>query len=97
MQVFNHSLYQFYWDQATNTLQFAWTEEQPNMQYEDFQEACANYAGFAFEYRAKNMLIDARNFVFELPLEYKDWVQVAHLPRLMKAGLNKMAQVIQEA
>lgn len=96
MQVYNHSLYQFNWDAENSTLQFNWTDENQHMKYEDFQEACANYAGFAHEYQSDHLLIDARNFVFELPPEYTDWLENFHYPRLNKAGLKKMAHIILE-
>ncbi|NEQ55756.1 MAG: hypothetical protein F6K11_37585 [Leptolyngbya sp. SIO3F4] len=64
------------------------------MTYEDFQEACCNFLGYGFEYRAKTILIDVRNFQFKLPPGFPEWQEKEHYPRYHKLGIEKVAYVM---
>lgn len=94
--IFQHSLYWFelLTQNQNNILVFHWTDKTPEMNYEDFQEACSNYAGFVIEHRALKLLVDVRNFRYALPNDYNDWRE-AHLnPRYHRLGVQKFAYIV---
>ncbi len=76
---------------------FKWEDAHRNMSYEDFQEACCNFIGFAFEYQTKRICIDVRNFQLSLPEDFKVWQENIHYPRYYKLGIQKVAYVMPEA
>ncbi|MEL6256198.1 MAG: STAS/SEC14 domain-containing protein, partial [Bacteroidota bacterium] len=61
------------------------------------KEACCNYAGYAFEYQAKRLLIDTSNFQFQMPADFEQWRDDHHYPRLWKLGVEKMAFLMPES
>lgn len=92
--LFEHSLYSFQLIEETNAIiQFDWTTNSKEMDYEDFQIACTSYAGFAWEYQAKHLLVDTRNFQFQLPAEFEIWREKELNPRYYKLGVLKFAYV----
>ena len=96
MQTFKNSIYSVNYLDATKTIQFNWEEGHKNMTYEDFQEACCNFLGYGFEYQASTILIDVRNFQFQLPEEFPQWQKKEHYPRYYKLGIKKVAYVMPE-
>lgn len=96
MQVFNNSIYSVDFLEPIQAIQFNWEEGHKDMSYEDFQEACCNFLGYGFEHQAKNILIDVRNFQFQLPPEFPEWQHNEHYPRYYKLGIEKVAYVMPE-
>jgi hypothetical protein len=74
-------------------LQFDWTEKTVEMSYEDFQTACSNYAGFAWQYQVKHLLVDTRNFTYELPADFMVWREKYLNPRYYQLGVLKFAYI----
>lgn len=96
MKIFNNSKYSIDFLEATKSIQFNWEEGHKNMTYEDFQEACCNFLGYGFEYQAKTILIDVRNFQFQLPPDFPEWQEKEHYPRYYKLGIEKVAYIMPE-
>ena len=94
MKIFTNSVYSIDFIEKSHTIQFNWEEGHINMNYEDFQEACSNFIGFGFEYCARTILIDVRNFKFQLPPEFPEWQEKEHYPRYYKLGIEKVAYVM---
>lgn len=92
--LYSHSLYAFKLIEDKHILKFTWTDQHASMNYEDFQEACTNYAGFAMEYQTTKLLVDTQNFVFQLPEAFPDWREQYHNPRLHKVGVQKFAYIM---
>ena len=97
MQVFTNSNYSVSFDESLNALRFDWEDGHAGMSYEDFQEACCNFIGYGFEYQAKHIVIDVRNFQLQLPPEFPVWQRDEHYPRYFKLGIQKVAYVMPEA
>ena len=96
MEIFKNSVYSVEFLEATKTIQFNWEEGHKNMTYEDFQEACSNFLGYGFEYQARSILIDVRNFQFQLPPDFPEWQEKEHYPRYYKLGIEKVAYLMPE-
>jgi hypothetical protein len=96
MKIFKNSIYSIDFLEATKTIQFNWEKGHHNMTYEDFQEACANFLGYGFEYQAQTILIDVRNFQFKLPPDFPEWQEKEHYPRYYKLGIEKVAYLMPE-
>ena len=94
MKVFKNSIYNVDFLEESQTIQFNWDDGHKSMSYEDFQEACSNFLGFGYEYQARTILIDVRNFQFQLPPEFPDWQKKEHYPRYYKLGIEKVAYVM---
>lgn len=94
MKLFENSLYYFTLMEDETILRFDWTDETHNMNYEDFQEACSNYAGYAIENKTLLFLIDTRNFQYELPADYDEWRQSDLNPRYHRLGMKKHAYLM---
>lgn len=94
MIVFKNSLYSFALIEKYNILRFDWTEKTATMTYEDFQEACQNYAGFVIENKSLKLLVDTRNFKTQLPDAYLEWREKELNPRYYKVGVEKFAYLI---
>lgn len=94
MKIFKNSRYSVDFIEATKTIQFNWEEGHSSMSYENFQEACSNFLGYGYEYQAKNILIDVRNFKFQLPPEFPEWQEKEHYPRYYKLGIEKVAYLM---
>ncbi|MEL7421384.1 MAG: hypothetical protein AAFY48_16575 [Bacteroidota bacterium] len=97
MQVFTNSNYSVSFDESLQTLHFGWEDGHSGMSYEDFQEACCNFIGYGFEYQAKHIVIDVRNFQLQLPPEFPAWQRDEHYPRYLKLGIQKVAYIMPEA
>jgi hypothetical protein len=72
---------------------FDWTDKTTEMNYEDFQAACNNFAGFAWEYQSKHLLVDTCKFNFQLPEEFIIWREEELNPRYYKLGVYKFAYI----
>ncbi|MEL6988272.1 MAG: hypothetical protein AAGK97_10620 [Bacteroidota bacterium] len=94
MKVFQNSIYSVEYIDSSNTIKFNWEEGHKSMSYEDFQHACSNFIGFGFEYGASRILIDVRNFQFQLPSNFPEWQEKEHYPRYYKLGIEKVAYVM---
>ncbi|MEO0734728.1 MAG: hypothetical protein AAFZ52_17970, partial [Bacteroidota bacterium] len=94
MTVFSNHHYRVELSADETTLEFHWEDANVNMTYADFQEACSNYLGYAFEYETRQFLIDVRNFRFQLPPEFPAWQREEHYPRYYKRGVRKVAYVM---
>ncbi len=97
MSIFQNTIYSIDYLAPSQTIQFNWEAGHKQMTYEDFQEACSNFLGYGFEYQAKNILIDVRNFQFQLPSDFPEWQQNVHYPRYYKLGIEKVAYIMPEA
>lgn len=90
--LFENSLYSFHLlNEKSPILLFEWTDKTKQMTYEDFQVACHNYAGFAWQYQTKYLLVDTCNFDFQLPTEYTIWREEELNPRYYQLGVLKFA------
>lgn len=96
MNVFINSIYRLELSADQHILYFHWEEGHVGMNYEDFQEACSNFVGYAFEYGSKNFVIDVRNFQFQLPPTFPEWQKNEHYPRYHKLGVEKVAYLMPE-
>lgn len=92
--LFQNSLYSFsLMDEKQLILFFDWTDKTKVMTYEEFQASCNNYAGFAWQYKAKHLLVDVRNFYSELPSDFPIWREEQLNPRYYQLGVLKFAYV----
>lgn len=92
--IFKNSLYSFHLlNEKHPVLHFDWTTKTAKMNYEDFQEACNNYAGFAWQYQAKHLLVDTCNFQFQLPEDFTIWREQQLNPRYYSLGVLKFAYI----
>lgn len=96
MKIYSDSNYWLEFLTDSKTLKFNWKEGHEKMSYEDFQEACSNFIGHGFEFRAKNILIDVRNFKLQLPPEFPEWQHNEHHPRYHKLGIEKVVYLMPE-
>jgi hypothetical protein len=94
MLLFSTSLYSFELIENQKILLFNWTDKTLEMNYEDFQSACSNYAGFAIEYQIQRLLVDTRNFAYKLPPEYVAWREQKLNPRYYQLGVKKFAYLV---
>jgi hypothetical protein len=93
--IFENSLYRFHLLAATvPVIRFDWTEKTHEMSYEDFQESCHNYAGFAWQYQSKHLWVDTRSFYFQLPPEFLIWREDQLNPRYDQLGVRKFAYTV---
>ncbi|NRB53312.1 MAG: hypothetical protein HRU41_36990 [Saprospiraceae bacterium] len=97
MYIFRNRFYSLSYQSTLQAIQFRWEEGHSKMTYEDFQEACSNFIGYGFEYQAKQIIIDVRNFQLSLPLEFPIWQKNEHYPRYYKLGIQKVAYIMPEA
>lgn len=92
--LFKNSLYSFQLINDKQTiLFFDWTEKTKEMEYEDFQAACNNFAGFVWQYQSKHLLVDTCNFQFQLPEEFAIWREEQLNPRYYSLGVQKFAYI----
>jgi hypothetical protein len=92
--LFQNSLYSFYLLKSkAPIIRFNWTNKTKEMTYEDFQAACNNYAGFAWQYQAKHLLVDTCNFHFQLPQDFTIWREEQLNPRYYQLGVVKFAYI----
>lgn len=92
--LFKNSFYTFYLlDNKHPIILFECTDKTKEMDYEDFQEACNNYAGFAWQYQSKHLLVDTCNFHFQLPEGFTIWREKELNPRYCKLGVQKFAYI----
>jgi hypothetical protein len=92
--LFKNSLYSFSLISGSKPIIFFdWTDKSVNMSYEDFQESCHNYAGFAWQYKAKHLLVNTCNFQFQLPPDFPVWREEILNPRYYELGVQKFAYV----
>lgn len=92
--VFQNSLYSFRLsEEKISILLFVWTDKTATMSYEDFQEACNNFAGFAWQYQSRHLLVDTCNFHFQLPESFTAWREEQLNPRYYHLGVQKFAYI----
>ncbi len=93
-KLFENSLYSFsIIRNERNILFFDWTHQTSEMNYEDFQEACNNFAGFAWQYGTLYLLVDTRKFSFRLPADFEQWREQELNPRYYSLGIRKFAYI----
>jgi len=93
-ELFKNSLYSFHLlDEDVFIIRFDWTDKSKEMTYEEFQAACSNYAGFAWQYQAKHLLVNTCNFHVKLPDEFPLWREEQLNPRYYSLGVEKFAYV----
>lgn len=96
--LFKNSLYSFsLLNEKQPVLFFEWTDKTAEMSYEDFQASCHNYAGFAWQYQAKHLLVDTCNFNFQLPVSFINWREEELNPRYYSLGVKKFAYITEPA
>jgi len=88
--------YRISFDTERSILGFHWLPEHVEMSYVDFQEACSNYVGYAFEFGTQHYLIDVRDFRLQLPPEFPVWQEEEHYPRYRKQGVKRVAYILPE-
>jgi len=93
-RIHSHTYYFLDYDEDASVLHFGWNDAHKDMTEEDFREACSVYAGYAFEYQARLLLVDTRNFVFRVTESYLEWQQSQHFPRFLKLGVKKKAYIM---
>lgn len=92
--LFKNQLYSFHLlDEEKAILFFDWTDKTTAMSYEDFQAACHNYAGFAWQYQSKHLLVDTTRFHFQLPPNFTTWRAEQLNPRYYQLGVLKFAYI----
>jgi len=94
MTLYQDSSYRIELDEASNALQFVWSQGHPEVDYEGFIEACCNFIGYGFEYDTKNILIDTRFFTYMPPPEFHAWQKTTHHDRYRKIGVQKVAYIM---
>ena len=96
MIVYDHSLYQFELIENGKILLFTWKETTAGMTGEDFQEALHNYAGFGAEHKVPAMLVDVRQFRYQMTPELGKWRDEVISPRYASFGLQKFGYIVPE-
>ncbi len=92
--LFQNSLYAFHLlNEKQTILSFDWADKTKEMTYEDFQAACNNFAGFAWQYQSKHLLVNTCNFHFQLPSEFTVWREEQLNPRYYQLGVLKFAYI----
>lgn len=92
--LFENPLYSFHLlNEKQPILLFNWTEKTKEMNYDDFKTACNNYAGFAWQYQAKHLLVNTCNFNFQLPEDFMLWREEQLNPRYYSLGVLKFAYI----
>ncbi|MEL6191534.1 MAG: hypothetical protein AAFR66_05775 [Bacteroidota bacterium] len=97
MTIYQHSLYYLEFNEKKKAITFRWQDDHADMSFEDFTEACTNYAGFIAEYKVDQVIVDTRNFQYQMPEDFSGWRDNFHYPRLRRMGLQKMAFLMPES
>ncbi len=96
MTLFETPLYRFELVRDRKILKFTWTDQTQAMSFLNFQESCMIYAGLALEYDTRLLLVDTREFRFDLPEDYLDWKNQHLNPRYSKVPVTKQAFLMPE-
>jgi len=96
MLIYDHPFYQLHLLEGPQVLEFQWKPAHTQMDYNQFKEACSNYAGWAFQYQTRRLLIDTRNFGISLPEDYTAYREEQHYPRFHALGVQKIAFLVPE-
>ena len=94
MTVYDHSFYSFEVIEDGKILLFNWYDKTEHMTKEDYQEALHNYAGFGSEFKVSAMLVDVRNFRYQMSPELGTWRDEHISPRYTKFGLKKFGYIV---
>ena len=78
----------------THVLRIDWTDDTGGMSDADFRDALDRFAGFAAEHTTPNLLVDVRQFKFDVPEETGAWRQAEITPRYNSAGVRKFAYIL---
>ena len=95
--VYESHYYNFVHCTKTNSLVFHWKPETATMTDNDFKEALSNFAGYAFEMKTPNMVVDVRQFAPETGVPSGEvmgpWRMEVVVPRYNAAGVRKFAYI----
>ncbi len=92
--LFQNALYSFQLlEEKEPVLFFDWTDKTAEMTYDDFQAACHNYAGFAWQHKTLHLLVDTGRFNFQLPESFTIWRENHLNPRYYSLGVQKFAYI----
>ena len=94
MIVYQHSLYSFELIENGEILLFKWSDQTATMSKEDYEQALHNYAGFGSEFQVPSMLVDVRNFKYQMTPELGIWRDKVISPRYSKFGLKKFGYIV---
>lgn len=94
MELHKNRLYRFVHDPERAAIKFVWSAETARMSDDEFKDALSNFAGFAAEFAASNLMVDLREFRHELSPEAGAWRDEAVTPRYNKAGVRKFAYIL---
>ena len=94
MIVYQNSLYTFELIEDRQVLSFTWTMKTAEMTYENFQDACSNYAGFAIEHNIQRLFVDTMDFRFQMPEEFISWREQKLNPRYYRIDVKKFAYLM---
>ena len=93
--IYESHFYDFVVCEETKTLVFQWKPETENIKNNDFREGLSNFAGYAFELKTPNMVVDVRNFRPGGGEPTQDvrgkWRAEVVVPRYNRAGVKKFA------
>lgn len=92
--LFETPLYQLDLIAAQQVLRFTWTEATRSMNFDHFRESCMVYAGLAIEHKVPLLLIDTRQFYYELPEDYMVWKEQELNPRYARVPVRKHAFIL---
>lgn len=81
----------------TQSCEFKWFPESEKMTLEQYKEIAFKQVNAIEDLSAKLLFVDARNFFFVLVPEVQEWIDQEFTPRLLEAGLEKMAVLLPES
>ena len=94
-KIYQSYFYDFAHCDETNSLIFQWKPETETIKNNDFKEGLSNFAGYAFELKTPNMVVDVRNFKpgagEPTPDVMGTWRAEVVIPRYNAAGVKKFA------
>ncbi len=86
-----------YWtmdlDDSGTTVDLTWTAATAGMTADDFKEALATFAGLAEERDTPGLLVDVRQFGFQMTPDLGEWRVTDIVPRYNAAGVKRFAYV----
>lgn len=80
-----------------NLLRIDWTDDTAGMKDADFRDALDRFASHAAGHGAQNLLVDVRQFKFDVPEATGAWRQAEITPRYNQAAVRKFAYILPDA
>jgi len=94
MKLYSSPFSELFYKQERQLLLASWNECSKDLAEDEVKIEISKILDYVKEYPIRNIIVDARNYVFSDNVKIQNWINRDYVPQLIESGVSKYAIVV---